>query len=172
MTNGAELIRDIEDFPAPGVVFKDLTPLLADPIGLRCAVAAMVDLAPEGVEMVAGVEARGFWFAPAVALALGCGFVAIRKPAKLPGPTLRRSVSLEYGQDELAVHQGQIPAGSGVLIIDDVLATGGTLVGAADLIADAGARVLAAAVYLEINALGGRQKLSDHGLDVRAAVTV
>lgn len=164
------LIRDIHDFPTPGVVFKDLTPVLADPAGLREAIDTMVALAPEDIDMVAGVESRGFWFAPSVALALGCGFVAMRKPAKLPGPVLRRPVTLEYGEDELAVHTGQIPAGSRVLIVDDVLATGGTLMGAADLVQDAGASVAGTLLFLEITALGGRTALEARGIDVRTAI--
>lgn len=164
------LIRDIPDFPKPGVLFKDLTPLLADPQGLRRAIDDMVALAPDGVDVVAGIESRGFWFAPAMAVRLGVGFVAIRKPAKLPGPVLRRRVSLEYGEDELAVHTGQIPVGARVLVVDDVLATGGTLRGVAGLVADAGARVAAAVVYLELPALGGRSALGELGVEVRSVV--
>ena len=169
--NTEALIRDIPDFPQPGVVFKDITPLLADPAGLKAATEQMIAQVPGPIDLIAGVEARGFWFAPSMALALGCGFVAIRKPAKLPGPTLRRSVSLEYGEDELAVHVGQISAGARVLVVDDVLATGGTLLGAAQLVADTGAELVASVVYLEIGALGGRDVLTRAGVDVRAVVT-
>lgn len=169
--NTEALIRDIHDFPQPGVVFKDITPLLADPAGLKAATEQMVALVPEPIDLIAGVEARGFWFAPSMALALGCGFVAIRKPAKLPGPVLRRPVSLEYGEDELAVHVGQIPAGARVLVVDDVLATGGTLLGASQLVADAGGELVTSLVYLEIGGLGGRAALTEAGLEVRAVVT-
>lgn len=171
MSTHEALIRDVPDFPTPGVLYKDLTPVLADPQGLRSAIDAMVDAAPSEVDVVAGIESRGFWFAPSVALALGCGFVAVRKPKKLPGPVLKRKVVLEYGKDELAVHTGQIAPGSRVLLVDDVLATGGTLAGAAGLVEDCDAEVAAALVYLELTSLPGRKTLENLGLDVRTVLT-
>jgi adenine phosphoribosyltransferase len=164
------LVRDIEDFPSPGVVFKDITPLLADPEGFATMVAALADLsrrmAPDGVDAVIGVEARGFILAAPVALALGSGFVPVRKQGKLPGDTYDVSYSLEYGEETLQIHQDAVRAGQRVLIVDDVFATGGTVEATAELVRQCGAQVCGAAVLLELAFLGGRGRLG--GLELGA----
>lgn len=164
------LVRDIEDFPTPGVVFKDITPLLADPEGFATMVAALADLsrrmAPDGVDAVIGVEARGFILAAPVALALGSGFVPVRKKGKLPGQTYDVSYSLEYGEETLQIHQDALRAGQRVLIVDDVFATGGTVEATAELVRQCGAQVCGAAVLLELAFLNGRGRLG--GLELGA----
>lgn len=164
------LVRDIQDFPTPGVVFKDITPLLADPEGFATMVAALADLsrriAPDGVDAVIGVEARGFILAAPVALALGSGFVPVRKKGKLPGMTYDVSYSLEYGEETLQIHQDAVRAGQRVLIVDDVFATGGTVEATAELVRQCGAQVCGAAVLLELAFLSGRGRLG--GLELGA----
>jgi adenine phosphoribosyltransferase len=154
------LLRDVPDFPKPGIVFKDIAPLLADPAGFDAVVHGLADAAPDGVDLVAGIEARGFLVAGALACQLGCGLVPVRKAGKLPPPTLRRSYQLEYGSAEIEVPSGVL-AGKRTVIVDDVLATGGTLRAAADLLAEAGASVLAMAVIVELGFLNGRAALAD-----------
>lgn len=160
-TSAAELIesrlRDVPDFPEPGVLFKDITPLLADGPALAQVVAALAALAPD-VDVVAGVEARGFLLAGAVAAELDCGLVPVRKAGKLPPPTVRRAYSLEYGSAEIEVPV-HVLDGTRVLLVDDVLATGGTLRAAAELISEAGAEVAALGVLLELSFLAGRSVL-------------
>ncbi|MDH4147337.1 MAG: adenine phosphoribosyltransferase [Acidimicrobiia bacterium] len=154
------LIRDVPDFPSPGIVFRDITPLLADPAGLGSAVdhlaAPLRDL---GLTHVAGIEARGFLLAVPVAVALGVGFVPIRKPGKLPRSTATVSYALEYGRDTLEMHDDAFGEGARVAVLDDVLATGGTARAAVDLVTGTGASVVAAAFLLELCALGGRDRL-------------
>ena len=123
----SSLIADVPDWPKPGVVFKDITPLLASPEGFRQAVDAIVASAPEAIDVVVGMEARGFIFAAPVALALGAGFVPVRKPGKLPRPVLSESFDLEYGTATLTMHADALVTGARVLVVDDVLATGGTV---------------------------------------------
>ena len=153
-----DLIEDIPDFPKPGVVFKDITPLLASPKGLRAAINALVALAPPDIDVVVGMEARGFILAAPVALELGAGFVPVRKPGKLPGEVLEVRYALEYGEDRLQVQRGAVPAGARVLLIDDVLATGGTLAAAAALLDRAGAEIVGAGLLIELLALQGRSR--------------
>jgi adenine phosphoribosyltransferase len=155
----AALLRDVPDFPKPGILFKDISPLLADAAGFEAVVAALVEAAPERIDLVAGVEARGFLIAGALACRLGCGLVPVRKAGKLPPPTLRRSYELEYGSAEIEVPDGVLD-GKRVLLVDDVLATGGTLRAAAELLADAGAAVLGMAVIVELGPLEGRAALA------------
>lgn len=159
------LVRPIEDWPVPGVTFRDITPLLADPDGLRTVVDAMAakgqEIAGGPIDAVLGVEARGFIFAPAVALALGAGFVPVRKAGKLPSESHSVSYALEYGAATLEMHTDSIRPGARVLIIDDVLATGGTLAAAAELVAKAGGTVAGNLVLIEILALSGRDTLKD-----------
>lgn len=153
------LIRDVADFPTPGIVFKDIAPLLGSGSGLREAVQAMA--APwrsQGVDIVAGIESRGFILGTGLALELGLGFVPLRKPGKLPGRVLGVDYALEYGSDRLEVQADGIAAGARVLLVDDVLATGGTLAAAARLLEGAGAAVAGGAVLVEIGALGGRAR--------------
>lgn len=167
----AALIRDVPDFPEPGIIFRDLTPLLASPEGLRGAIAqlttASADLRPD---YIAGIESRGFWFGPAMAVNFQAGFVPIRKPGKLPAATHSAEYALEYGRDRLEVHQDAFRAGARVLIVDDVIATGGTAAAAAQLVAQAGAEVVGLAVLVELAALAGRDRLPA-GVAVRSIVT-
>ena len=151
-------IRDIPDYPKPGVVFKDITPLLADGRALAAVVGALA--AGHGrVDKVAGIEARGFILAAPVASQLGSGFVPVRKHGRLPGPTYARSYQLEYGTATIEVHQDAFTPGERVLIVDDVLATGGTAEATTDLVRRAGAEIAGIAVILELSFLGGRNRL-------------
>lgn len=164
-------IRDVPDFPASGVLFRDITPLLGDPVTLRAAVDALAQVARElEVSRVAAVEARGFIFGAAVAVAAGAGFTPVRKAGKLPGATLSRSYVLEYADAVLEVHADAFQPGEPVLVVDDVLATGGTAAAAAALVAAAGAHVAGVAVLIELAALAGRARLP--GIDVRALLTL
>ncbi|MVA75952.1 adenine phosphoribosyltransferase [Auraticoccus sp. F435] len=167
----ADLIVDVPDWPTPGVTFKDITPLLASPGGFSAAVTELVSGAPGDVDLVVGTEARGFLFAAPVALALGAGFVPVRKPGKLPRETYSQSYELEYGRETLAVHTDAVPAGARVLVVDDVLATGGTVAATVDLLRRLGAEVLGVSVVLELGFLGGRQRLQQLGVDVTSLVT-
>ena len=156
-------VRDIPDYPQRGVMFKDITPLLAD----GKALAAVVSALAEGhgpVDKVAGIEARGFILAASVACQLGSGFVPVRKQGRLPGPTYARSYQLEYGTATIEVHQDAFTPGERVLIVDDVLATGGTAEATADLVRHAGAEVAGIAVILELGFLGGRARLAEQNL--------
>ncbi len=159
------MIRDIPDYPQPGVVFKDITPLLADGPAFAAMVAALA-AGSEGVTKVAGIEARGFILAAAVATVLGAGFVPVRKQGKLPAPTFAQSYDLEYGSATIEVHTDAFAPGDKVLIVDDVLATGGTAAATAGLIRRTGAELTGIAVLLELGFLAGRAKLP--GLEVRA----
>jgi adenine phosphoribosyltransferase len=153
------LIRDIPDFPKPGVTFKDITPLLADADGYAAAIDALA--APwRGVALdaVLGIESRGFILGAALARALGTGFVPIRKPGKLPARTHAQDYDLEYGSDRLEIHADAVPPGARVLLVDDVLATGGTLCASLALARQQGAVVIGATVLLEIVALEGRAR--------------
>jgi len=169
----ASLIRDIPDFPKPGVLFKDITPLLADAAGYRAAISELAASAPSGIDVVVGMEARGFIFAGPVALELGAGFVPVRKPGKLPGDVYTQTFSLEYGDETLAVHTDAIMPGAKVLVIDDVLATGGTVGATAALINRLGAELIHVSVLLELSFLGGRAHLAGLGIhDTSAVLTV
>ena len=157
------LIRDVPDFPKPGVTFKDITPLLANPAGLAMAVERMANpFRGKGIELVCGAESRGFIFGTAIAQALSAGFVPIRKPGKLPGETRSMSYQLEYGQDTLQIHADAIAPGQKVLMVDDLLATGGTLKACLDLIEGLGATVAGVTVAIELTFLDGRQKIKPH----------
>ena len=162
-------IRDVADYPQPGVVFKDITPLLADGAALAAVVTALA--AGDGrVDKVAGIEARGFILAAPVACHLGAGFVPVRKEGKLPAPTFAQSYQLEYGTATIEVHQDAFAPGDRVLIVDDVLATGGTAEAATDLVRRAGGEVAGIAVILELAFLEGRAKLA--GVDARSLLVV
>lgn len=155
-----DFIRDVPDFPKPGIVFKDFTPLLADPAALALAVELMVNpFRGQRVDLVLGAESRGFIFGTAIAQALSAGFVPIRKAGKLPRRVHHVEYELEYGADRLEIHAGDIPSSSRVLIVDDLLATGGTLRASAELAKMAGAEVIGATVLIELIALAGRAKL-------------
>ena len=154
------LVRDVPDFPKPGIVFKDITPLLADAQALATVVAALA--APYhgvGITRVVGIEARGFILAPAVALALGAGFVPARKPGKLPWKALRQSYGLEYGSDVIELHEDSLTAADRVLVVDDVLATGGTAGAAVHLVRRLQATVHACAFLIDLRFLGGAARL-------------
>jgi adenine phosphoribosyltransferase len=162
-------VRDIAGYPKPGIVFKDITPLLAD----AAAFAAVVDALAAGygpVDKVVGIEARGFILAAPVACRLGSGFVPVRKQGRLPGPTFAQSYELEYGSATIEVHQDAFSHGDRVLIVDDVLATGGTAGATTSLVHRAGAEVAGVAVLLELAFLGGRAKLPDGILRALLAV--
>lgn len=167
------LIVDVPDFPQPGVVYKDITPLLGDHAGYQAAIDALVAEAPPGIDVVVGMEARGFVFAGPVALALGCGFVPVRKPGKLPRDVFSESFALEYGSDTLTVHRDAIKPHAKVLIIDDVLATGGTIGATAKLVEQLGADLVHVSVVMELGFLGGRATLEAMGISsVGALITV
>ena len=153
------LIRDVPDFPKPGIRFKDITPLLADPAGFDWVVETMAGPWRErGVACVAGIEARGFILGAALARALGAGFVPVRKPGKLPARVIAQDYALEYGSDRLEIHADAVIPGTRVLLVDDVLATGGTLLAARALLERAGASLVGAAVLVELTALEGRAR--------------
>jgi adenine phosphoribosyltransferase len=154
-------VRDVPDFPTPGILFRDITPLLASPDAFKAAIEAMADpFRRTGSVKIVGIEARGFMFGAALARELGLGFVPARKPGKLPGKTERVAYGLEYGSDALEVHSDALSPGESVLIVDDVLATGGTAAAAAELVERLGARVDALIFCIELAALQGRSKLS------------
>ena len=153
------LIRPYPDFPKPGILFQDISPLLANPAAFATVIAALSAVVDE-IDHVAALDARGFILGSAVALHKKVGFIPIRKAGKLPHTTFSRSYSLEYGQDKLEIHTDAMAAGSRVLLIDDVLATGGTLKAAILLIQDLGAVVVSAAVLLEIAELAGRANIA------------
>ena len=167
-----ELIRDVPDFPEPGVLFKDITPMLADHDGFAEVIDALAEAGRDTdsgepvIDKVVGMEARGFILAAPVALALGAGFVPVRKAGKLPGPTHAVSYALEYGEATLEVHQDALREGESVLLIDDVLATGGTAAATRALVEECGAEVHAFAVLMELTFLPGRAALGDLPLHV------
>jgi adenine phosphoribosyltransferase len=155
-------IRHVADFPKPGILFYDITTLLADPAGFRQTIDALAGpFAGQGIDRVVGVESRGFILASAVADRLGAGFVPIRKPGKLPSTTLGEFYALEYGTDSLEIHDDALGSGHRVLVVDDVLATGGTARAAVNLVQRLGSRLHAAAFLIELDALKGRDKLAD-----------
>lgn len=159
MTHWSSLLREIPDFPRPGIVFKDITPVLADPHAFAAAIEAMAApwrAAPPAAFL--GIESRGFIFAAALAQALGTGFVPVRKPGKLPAHTLQQEYALEYGRDRLEIHVDAVAPGAPVVLVDDVLATGGTLIAALSLAARQGAHVLGAAALVELPGLGARAR--------------
>jgi adenine phosphoribosyltransferase len=167
----AERVRDVPDYPRPGIVFKDINPLLADHVAFAGAVDAIVAHHGRGtIDKVAGIEARGFLLAAPVAYHFGAGVVPVRKKGKLPGPTLDAPYSLEYGDAVLEVQADAFAPGDRVLVVDDVLATGGTARAAANLIGRAGGEVVGVSVLLELLFLDGRSRLAD--LDVHALVRV
>ncbi len=157
----AAKVVDVPDFPTAGIVFKDISPLLADHEAFSAAVDAVVDGARhDRIDKVVGIEARGFLLAAPAAYHLRAGFVPVRKPGKLPGPTRETSYDLEYGADVLQVHLDAFAPGERVLIVDDVLATGGTAAAAGRLVQEAGAELVGFSVLLELTALGGRALLA------------
>jgi adenine phosphoribosyltransferase len=163
------LIREIPDFPKPGIGYKDITPVLADPAGLDAAVTGLAEQArPLGVDIVIGAEARGFLIGPALARDLGAGFVLARKPGKLPHETVRAEYLLEYGTDALELHSDAVASGSRVLVHDDLLATGGTAKALCELVEQLGGTVVGCQFLIELTFLDGRERLS--GYDIHALI--
>lgn len=160
-----QLIREVPDFPKPGILFYDITTLLKDRTGLKSVIEALKEhYQKTAVDVVVGIEARGFIFAPALAYALGVGFVPVRKPKKLPAETVRVEYELEYGTDSLEMHKDAIQPGRDVLIVDDLLATGGTAAAVARLVEKLGGRVAGVGFVVELDFLHGREKLSGYNL--------
>ena len=166
-----DFIRDVPDFPNKGVIFKDITPLLANAQALKQATAQLAaPFAAAGVEIVVGIESRGFIFGSLVAQRLGAGFVPIRKPGKLPHKTVRAGYELEYGTDAIEMHADAIRRGQKVLMVDDLLATGGTMAAACELVGKLGGDIVGVSFLIELCFLNGRQKLA--GYDVRSLIKV
>ncbi len=166
-----DLIRDVPDFPKEGIVFKDITPLLADADALADAVRQLAEpYRDKGVDLVVGMESRGFIFAPAVACELSAGFVPTRKPGKLPAESISHSYELEYGTDALEMHADAIKPGQKVLMVDDLIATGGTMAAACALVRKLGGEIIGAAFLIELRFLHGRDKLP--GIDVLSLIEV
>jgi adenine phosphoribosyltransferase len=165
-----ESIRDIADFPKPGILFKDITPVLLDPELFRATVGALADwTAGRDAHKVVGVDARGFLFAGAVADRLGLGLVPARKPGKLPSETIRASYDLEYGVNALEVHKDAIAPGERIVVVDDLLATGGTIEAAMRLVEGLGGKIAGLAFVVELGFLDGRARLDGH--DILSLVT-
>ncbi len=161
-----ELIREVPDFPKPGISFKDLTPLLQNGEGLQRAVEAMLDLfSGEEIDLVIGIESRGFILGAPMAVGLGCGFVPVRKPGKLPAPSFKQEYQLEYGTDAVEIHQDAVDAGQRVLIVDDLLATGGTMKATCQLVDRLQAKIVGLAFLTELLFLDGREKLEDYRIE-------
>ena len=153
------LVRDIPDFPEPGIVFKDITPVLSNGEAFNALIGHLAEPFEGRVDAVAGIEARGFILATPVARALGTGFIPLRKPGKLPYHVHREEYELEYGTDALEMHRDAVRTGERVLIVDDVIATGGTARAAVSLLASAGAEAVAVAVFIELGFLNGKERL-------------
>lgn len=167
-----ELIRNIPDFPKPGIMFRDVTTLFADARGFRMAVDAL--LAPYAgarIDKVAALEARGFIMGGAIAHQLGCGFVPIRKAGKLPGPTISEAYQLEYGDAVVELHDDAIKPGETVLLVDDLLATGGTAEAGIKLLERLGGKIIGAAFFIDLPDLGGREKLEAMGIELHTLMT-
>ncbi len=163
ITKLRELIRDVPDFPKPGVLFKDITPLLASPAGLSLAVEYLTQpFRGIDVDLVVGAESRGFIFGTAVARNMSAGFVPVRKPGHLPAETASEEYDLEYGTDSLEIHRDAIKPGQRVLLVDDLLATGGTMAACCRLVSSLGGEIVGIAVLIELGSLSGREKLSDY----------
>lgn len=166
-----EKIRTIPDFPKPGILFYDITTVLQDPVSFGAVLEALAEpFQRKKIEAIASIESRGFIFGSAIANELGAGFIPIRKPGKLPYETLKQEYALEYGTDTLEVHKDAVSPGQKVLIVDDLLATGGTAFAALQLLRQMGAEVVGAAFVIELKALNGRKRLE--GIDVSALWTV
>ncbi|MCB9566243.1 MAG: adenine phosphoribosyltransferase [Myxococcales bacterium] len=167
----AHLIRSVADFPKPGILFRDITPVLHDPQGLDNAVALMIDRVGDlvrehgRIDRIVGIESRGFLFGMAIAALLKVGFVPVRKPGKLPAATIEESYALEYGTDRLQLHADAVTPGDRVIIVDDLLATGGTAGATCALVERLGGKVEACLFLIELEALGGRGRLHDRRIE-------
>ena len=167
--NLKRLIRTIPDYPKPGIMFRDVTTLLGDAQGLKAAIARMAEpYRSEPVDAVAGIEARGFILGGAIADRLGCGFIPIRKKGKLPWKTIGQEYTLEYGVDAIEIHEDAIRAGQRILIVDDLIATGGTAEAAAKLVRRTGGNIVGACFVIDLPELGGKKLLEGQGIKVRA----
>ncbi len=165
------VIRSIPDYPKPGIIFRDITTLLGNPRAFRRAVDELVQpYAGTKIDKIAGMEARGFILGGAVAHQLSAGFVPIRKKGKLPHTTVRVAYSLEYGVDEMEMHVDAVQPGEKVILVDDLIATGGTAEGAVKLLRQMGAEIVSACFVIDLPDLGGRKKLEDLGVEVRTLV--
>ncbi len=163
-------IRSVPDFPKPGIVFRDITPLLQDPEALRIACELLAEpFSARGIDIVVGVESRGFIFGPPVALQLGAGFAIARKAGKLPWDTVSESFELEYGVEQIEMHRDAVGPEQRVLLIDDVIATGGTAAATAELVRRMGAQVVGSCFLIELSFLEGRKRLP--GIDIRAVLS-
>src|SRR5262245_4111705 len=161
-----QFIRDVKDFPKPGIVFKDITPLLSSRHGFKATIDELAArVRPFQADVVAGIEARGFIFGAALARELEVGFVPIRKPGRLPSDTIKESYDLEYGSNTIEIHRDAIERGQQVLVVDDVLATGGTMAAACKLIENLQAKVAGCAVIIDLAFLNGRERLKSHRLE-------
>lgn len=161
-----DLIRDIPDFPKPGISYKDITTLLKDASGLKSVIDAMLDpFSGDNIEIIVGIESRGFIFATPMAIELRCGFVPVRKPGKLPAETLRQDYDLEYGSDAVEIHADAVAPGQKVLVVDDVLATGGTLAASCQLLERLGAEIVGISVLAELGFLQGRKRFPEYRLE-------
>lgn len=157
------LIREIPDFPKPGILFRDITPLLKDPAGFKVCIERMSDMLREvPCDLIAGIEARGFLFGTAIALELGIGFIPIRKPGKLPYSTVKQTYDLEYGTDAVEIHSDAVEKGNRIVIVDDLLATGGTMEASCKLLENLGAVVSLCAFTVELASLKGRERLKGY----------
>ena len=161
-----DYIREVPNFPKPGILYYDITTLLKDPVGFRKAVHGMVDLVGDNkVDKIVGIESRGFILGPVVAYELNVGFIPVRKVGKLPAETRSQSYDLEYGSDTVEIHADAVQEGDKVLILDDLIATGGTARATADLVSDLGGDVVAIEVLIELIGLGGREAVGDYRLE-------
>ena len=157
-----KIIRDIPDFPKPGIIFKDITPLLLDPATLKEAIDLLAQrYRNKGIEKIVGIESRGFIFGPSVAYLIGAGFIPVRKPGKLPAETISIEYELEYGTDSLEIHRDALAPGDKVLILDDLIATGGTAEAVARMTEQLGAELVGLAFLIELSFLEPRKKLSN-----------
>jgi adenine phosphoribosyltransferase len=161
------LVRSVPDFPQPGILFRDITPVLHDAAALDAAVQLHLERIADlgAIDRVCGIESRGFLFGMALAHAIGAGFVPVRKPGKLPAATIEQTYALEYGHDRLQLHVDAVAAGDRVLVVDDLLATGGTAGAAARLVERLGGRVVACLFRIKLAALGGRARLASHRVE-------
>ncbi len=164
------LVRTIPDFPKPGIQFRDITTLLLDRVGLARAVDALADTVEGPVDLVAAIEARGFAIGGALAVKLGAGLLLIRKDGKLPGATIAEDYALEYGSDRLAMHVDACAPGARVLIVDDLLATGGTALAAARLVRRAGGELVGSRFVIDLPELGGGRALAEAGIDAASLI--
>ncbi len=165
-----ELIRDIPDFPKPGIVYRDITPLLADAAGLRAAIRQMAEpWHDQNIDLIVGAESRGFIFGTSIARELNCGFVPVRKKGKLPAQVITEEYELEYGTDHLQIHVDAIQPKQRILVVDDLLATGGTLKACCDLVKQLDGEILGISVLIELSSLNGRRALSNY--DVHSLIT-